>query len=494
MHFTPESTSSYKSDMTPPFTSSVFSVEPLELAGTREWIVRGGRHLLPDIARALRGIERIGIIGWGPQGAAQARNLRDSLAGSDIEITVGLRPGSPSAAEAEALGFRVGGVLDVVAESDLVLLLVSDAAQVELHQQVFDAMKPGATLGLSHGFLLGHLEMTGGAFPGDRNVIAVCPKGMGRSVRRLYVDGSGINASVAVHQDVDGRATDLALAWAIGIGAPWVFWTTLQSEYLSDIVGERAILLGAVHGIVEALYRRFTELGDDAARAFVKSTESLSGPLARTISSSGIDGVAAALSGDDRRVFEEAFCATYGPAKALTTELYDEVASGNEIRSVLMASARLDETPMPEIDGARMWAVGANVRTTRDYRDVTLEPLTAGIFCGAMVAQVDVLRAAGHPWSEIANESVIEVVDSLIPYMHARGIAHMVDSCSTTARLGARRWGPRFEAMVTQAVLPVLDADGARDEALLAHLRDHDIHGVLATARELRPPVDIVAA
>jgi ketol-acid reductoisomerase len=89
---------------------------------------------------------------------------------------------------------------------------------------------------------------------------------MGPSVRRLYeqgksVNGAGINCSFAVHQDYTGSATDIALGWAVAVGAPFAFYTTLESEYKSDIYGERCILLGAVHGMVEALFRRYTRAG-----------------------------------------------------------------------------------------------------------------------------------------------------------------------------------------------------------------------------------------
>jgi ketol-acid reductoisomerase len=139
-------------------------------------------------------------------------------------------------------------------ESDMVLLLISDAAQAEQYREILAALKPGATLGLSHGFLVGHMKNVGASFPAHINVIGVCPKGMGPSVRRLYlqgkeVNGAGINASFAVEQDIEGRATDLALGWSVALGSPYTFMTTLESEYKSDIFGERGILLGAVHGI-----------------------------------------------------------------------------------------------------------------------------------------------------------------------------------------------------------------------------------------------------
>ncbi|CAM9905756.1 unnamed protein product, partial [Ectocarpus sp. 12 AP-2014] len=148
-------------------------------------------------------------------------------------------------------------------------------------------------LGLSHGFLLGHLDALGKKFPDDINVVAVCPKGMGPSVRRLYeqgktVNGSGINASFAVHQDVTGKATDIALGWSIALGSPFSFPTTLTDEYRSDIYGERGILLGAVHGIIETLFRRFVKQGMSPEEAFKQSSESITGPITKGISKMGI--------------------------------------------------------------------------------------------------------------------------------------------------------------------------------------------------------------
>src|SRR5436189_3760367 len=154
-------------------------------------------------------------------------------------------------------------------------------------------IRRGATLGLSHGFLLAYLKSTGKGFRPDINVIAVCPKGMGPSVRRLYeqgrdINGAGINCSFAVHQDIDGKATDYALAWAIALGSPCTFETTLEFEYKSDIFGERGILLGAVHGICESLYRWFRSQGRPQDDAFLDSAKSITGAISKQISSAGL--------------------------------------------------------------------------------------------------------------------------------------------------------------------------------------------------------------
>jgi ketol-acid reductoisomerase len=483
------------------FSSKVFKVDTVKMSDRTEQIVKGGRHLLPLLPKAFAGVKQIGVIGWGSQGPAQSQNLRDSLAGTGIKVKVGLRPGSSSMAEARKAGFSeqdgtLGEMFAVARESDITLLLIADAAQAQLYGRVFEALRPGTTLGLSHGFLLGHMKNVGAKFPSNVNVIAVCPKGMGPSVRRLYVqgkevNGAGINASFAVEQDVDGRATDYALGWSVGLGSPYTFQTTLESEYKSDIYGERGILLGAVHGIIESLYRRFVAQGKTREAAFLHSAESITGPISKTISKRGILAVYDGLDAAGKAEFERAYAAAYPPSRELLAEIYDEVSSGNEIRSVVMAGARLDRYPMGKIDGTETWKVGAGVRAKRVEDKIPVDPFSAGVYIATMMAQIDILVEHGHPYSEAANESVIESVDSLNPYMHARGVAYMVDNCSTTARLGSRKWAPRFDYLLTQVAYVGIDEGKAGDPGLIEAFKSNVIHDVLAVCAELRPSVDI---
>ncbi len=487
------------------FSSKVFQVDTIELEGHREQIVKGGRHLFPLLPKALSGVKQIGVVGWGSQGPAQAQNLRESLEGTGIKVKVGLRPGSGSMDEARKAGFSeahgtsgdtLGEMFQVVKESDLVLLLISDAAQAELFRRVFETIRPGATLGLSHGFLLGHLKNVGAKFPSGINVIGVCPKGMGPSVRRLYVqgktvNGAGINASFAIEQDIDGRATDLALGWSVALGSPYTFQTTLESEYKSDIYGERGILLGAVHGIIESLYRRFKTQGMSPEDAFLNSAESITGPISKTISKKGLLAVYEGLGADGKAPFESAYAATYPTAREVLEEIYDEVSSGNEIRGVVMAGERLKRRPMGKIDGTETWKVGQKVRSRRVEDKIPLHPFSAGVYIAVMTAQIDVLAEKGHPYSEIANESVIEAVDSLNPYMHKRGVAYMVDNCSTTARLGSRKWAPRFDYLITEQSYPRIDERQPLDAALIPAFKKNVVHRVLAECAKLRPTVDI---
>ncbi|RAP39084.1 ketol-acid reductoisomerase [Candidatus Marinamargulisbacteria bacterium SCGC AAA071-K20] len=485
------------------FETKIFEKEEVQLGDSKEYIVRGGRHLLEKLPKAFEGIKQIGVIGWSSQGPAQAQNLRDSLEGTDINVVVGLRDGSSSAESAKAAGFTkengtLGEMYDVISKSDLVLLLIADGGAAKVYKEVFKAMKPGSTLGLSHGFLLGHLNSLGEKFPENISVIAVCPKGMGPSVRRLYeqgkeVNGAGINCSFGVHQDVDGKATDIALGWAVGLGAPFTFKTTLESEYKSDIYGERGILLGAVHGICESLFYYFQENGVNEEDAFKRTAECITGPISKTISTRGMLGVYNKLNDADKAEFDRAYSASYHPAFEIMLEMYQEVASGNEIRSVIMANERFSRYPMGKIDGTRMWKVGEKVRAERtgNKEDRHIDATAAGIYIATMMAQIDVLIEHGHPFSEVINESIIESVDSLNPYIDFKGIAFMIDNCSTTARLGARKWAPRFDYILSQQAYPDLTDNKPANQVLIEAFKAHKVHPAFEVCAELRPSVDI---
>ncbi|KAM2958193.1 hypothetical protein FF2_025086 [Malus domestica] len=452
------------------FDTSVFTKEKINLAGHGEYIVRGGRdlfHLLPD---AFKGIKQIGVIGWGSQGPAQAQNLRDSLveAKSDIVVKIGLRKGSRSFAEARAAGFTeengtLGDIWETISGSDLVLLLISDSAQADNYEKVLSHMKPNSILGLSDGFLLGHLQSVGLDFPKNISVIAVCPKGMGPSVRRLYVqgkeiNGAGINSSFAVHQDVDGRATDVALGWSVALGSPFTFATTLEQEYKSDIFGKRGIVLGAVHGIVESLFRRYTENGISEDLAYKNTVECITGIVSRTISTKGMLEIYNSLSEDGKKEFEAAYSASFYPCMDILYECYEDVASGSEIRSVVLAGRCFYEKedlppfgfpfpfpfPKGKIDQTALQKVVERVRSTMPVGDLgPLYTFVAGAIAASMAMVV--LRKKRHSYSEIINESVIESVESLNPFMHARGVSFVVDNSSTAARLGSRKWARRSD-------------------------------------------------
>eukprot|EP00921_Rhytidocystis_pertsovi_P001686 GHVQ01002871.1.p1 GENE.GHVQ01002871.1~~GHVQ01002871.1.p1 ORF type:complete len:606 (+),score=104.22 GHVQ01002871.1:333-2150(+) len=493
----------YKVEAPVDFETNIFKKEKIKLADREEHVVRGSRDLFSKLPEAFTGIKQIGVIGWGSQAPAQAQNLRDSLKGSNIRVKVGLRENSASFTHAESAGFTksegtLGEMYEVIRESDMSMMLISDAVISENYEKIFSCLKPGSYLGLSHGFLLGYLKSIGKDFPANVNVIAVCPKGMGPSVRRLYeqgasVNGAGINCSFAVHRDLSGRATEVALGWAVGLGSPVTFQTTLEAEFKSDIFGERGILLGACHGICEVMFRHFRRHGVAPEEAYMRAVETITGTVSQTISKSGLLSVYDKVK--DKHAFEVAYSAAYHPAMEVLLEIYEDVASGREIRSVCDHVNRFLMYPMQTIDNTELWRVASSARAKRGGGEAPLDPTTAGVYLATMVAQCDLLIDAGHAYSEVANESIIECVDSLNPYMHFKGVSYMVDNCSITARLGSRKWAPRFDYLFEQQTTSKIGGEtggGRVDERLIEKFKKHKIHQVMTVCAELRPSVDIM--
>ena len=266
-----------------------------------------------------------------------------------------------------------------------------------------------------------------------------------------------------------------------------------------------------MHGIVEYLFRRYVRQGMSLTDAFVQSSESITGPITKKISKFGILQVYDDMSAEDKRLFESAYCASYMPAKEILVEIYDEVASGNEIKSVVMHGERLKEFPIGKIDGTFTWQVGEMVRANRVEDNIPLNPITAGVYIAVMMAQIDVLKQKGHSYSEIVNESVIEAVDSLCPYMHYKGVSFMIDNCSRTARLGARKWAPRFDYILEQQAYSMeerfnsLDNDAGlkmsnleiaeelkrKRAKLMDEFKGNTVHKAVAACLQMRPSVDI---
>merc|ERR1712238_19148 len=225
--------------------------------------------------------------------------------------------------------------------------------------------------------------------------------------------------------------------------------------------------------------------------AFIQSSESITGNIVKVISTQGIKAVYTQLNAEDKAIFEKSYSASYLPSKEILQEIYDEVYSGNEIRTVIMQGERTEKYPVGKIDGTYTWKIGEEVRKSRDDDKIPLNPFTAGVYVATMMAQIDVLAEAGHPYSEIVNESVIEAVDSLCPYMHYRGIAFMVDNCSFTAKTGSRKWAPRFDYILDQLAYTAVDNGVAMNENLIADFTSHRIHGAVVECCKLRPSVDI---
>src|SRR6266513_4894318 len=200
---------------------------------------------------------KVAVLGYGSQGHAHALNLHDS----GVDVVVGLRDGSPSAAAAEEAGLAVASFADAVRGAQLVVFLVPDGAQPALYEsEVAPNLGPGAALVFAHGFNVHYGRI---APPAGHDVIMVAPKGPGHIVRRLFTEGYGTPALVAVAQDASGNAFDLAMAYAAGIGATraGVIETTFVEETESDLFGEQAVLCGGVTELIRLGFETLVDAG-----------------------------------------------------------------------------------------------------------------------------------------------------------------------------------------------------------------------------------------
>jgi ketol-acid reductoisomerase len=202
--------------------------------------------------------KRVAIVGYGSQGHAHAQNLRDS---GVAEVAVALRPGSATAAKAEAAGFRVMTNADAAAWADIVMILAPDELQAAIWADDLKAnMKPGAALAFAHGLNVhfGLIEPRP-----DLDVIMIAPKGPGHTVRSEYQRGGGVPCLIAVQQDASGNAHDLALAYAsaVGGGRSGIIETNFREECETDLFGEQAVLCGGLTHLIQAGFETLTEAG-----------------------------------------------------------------------------------------------------------------------------------------------------------------------------------------------------------------------------------------
>jgi ketol-acid reductoisomerase len=198
----------------------------------------------------------IAVIGYGSQGHAQAQNLRDS----GLNVIIGLRPGK-SAEAARNDGFEVLSVGDAVRRADVVQILMPDETQAAVYKNEIEPnLKKGAALMFSHGFNIHYGQIVP---PADADVLLVAPKSPGHLVRRTYVEGFGVPGLIAVHQNATGKAFEIGLAYAKGIGCTraGVIETTFREETETDLFGEQAVLCGGISALIKAGFETLVEAG-----------------------------------------------------------------------------------------------------------------------------------------------------------------------------------------------------------------------------------------
>lgn len=206
----------------------------------------------------------VAIIGYGSQGHAHALNLHES----GVDVIVGLYEGSKSWAKAEEAGLKVAVAADAAAKADIIMILINDEKQADLYKESIEPnLKAGKALAFAHGFNIHFEQITP---PADVDVIMIAPKGPGHTVRSEYIAGKGVPCLAAVHQDATGRALDVALAYAAGIGGSraGVLLTTFKQETETDLFGEQAVLCGGVTALMKAGFETLVEAGYDPENAY----------------------------------------------------------------------------------------------------------------------------------------------------------------------------------------------------------------------------------
>ena len=198
------------------------------------------------------------IIGYGSQGHAHANNLKDS---GVVNVIVALRPDSPSVAKAERAGLTVKNVEEAVAAADVIMMLAPDEHQARIYrEQVAPNLKQGAALAFAHGFNIhfGQIEP-----PAHVDVIMIAPKGPGHTVRSTYVEGGGVPSLIAIAQDASGQAKEIALSYAVAIGAgrSGIIETNFREETETDLFGEQVVLCGGLTALIQAGFETLVEAG-----------------------------------------------------------------------------------------------------------------------------------------------------------------------------------------------------------------------------------------
>ncbi len=345
----------------------------INFGGVEEVVVTREEYPLERAVENLRG-ETIAVIGYGVQGPGQALNLRDN----GFNVIVGQRKPSRSWDKAEADGFVEGKTLFSIEEAasrgTIIMYLLSDAAQIEMWPTISKQLTSGKGLYFSHGFGITFNDQTEIIPPKDIDVFLVAPKGSGTSLRRLFLEGRGLNSSFAVYQDATGRARERAISLGIGVGSGYLFETNFKNEVYSDLTGERGTLMGAIQGIFEAQYTVLRKHGHSPSEAFNETVEELTQSLMPLVAENGMDWMYANCSTtaqrgalDWKNKFRDAVLPVFN-------ELYESVSSGNEARISIESNSQADyreklEKELNELHESEMWRAGKAVRSLRPEKN-----------------------------------------------------------------------------------------------------------------------------
>lgn len=341
----------------------------LDFAGTKENVITREEFPLSKAQEVLKN-EVVAVIGYGVQGPGQALNQKDN----GIHVIVGQRKNSRSWDKALADGFVEGKDLfdieEAVKRGTIICYLLSDAAQIEVWPTVKKHLTKGKALYFSHGFGITFNDQTGIVPPPDVDVFMIAPKGSGTSLRRLFLQGRGINSSYAIYQDATGKAFDRVVALGIAVGSGYLFETTFKREVYSDLTGERGTLMGAIQGIFAAQFEVLRKNGHTPSEAFNETVEELTQSLMPLVAENGMDWMYANCSTTAQRGALDWWKKFKDATLPVFDDLYKSVASGKEAAKSIESNSKKDyraglEKELSELRDSEMWRAGKTVRNLR---------------------------------------------------------------------------------------------------------------------------------
>lgn len=313
--------------------------------------------------------ETIAVLGYGVQGPGQSMNLRDN----GFNVIVGQRQGK-TYQKAVDDGWVPGQTLFSIEEAceraTVIMCLLSDAAVISVWPQIKKHLTAGKALYFSHGFAIAWSDRTGVVPPADVDVIMVAPKGSGTSLRTMFLEGRGVNASFAVEQDYTGHALERTLALGIGIGSGYLFETTFVREATSDLTGERGSLMGAIQGLFQAQYEVLRENGHTPSEAFNETVEELTQSLMPLFAQRGMDWMYANCSTTAQRGALDWMTPFHDAVKPVLERLYHSVKSGEEAQISIDSNSRPDyrerlNEELRQMRESEMWRTAETVRKLR---------------------------------------------------------------------------------------------------------------------------------
>lgn len=349
--------------------ANLTTMAKLNFGGVEENVVTREEFPLSKAQQVLQN-ETVAIIGYGVQGPGQALNQRDN----GINVIVGQRRHSKSWDKALKDGFVAGETLfdieDALQRGTIICYLLSDAAQIQLWPTVKKHLTPGKALYFSHGFGITYNDQTGIIPPADVDVFLVAPKGSGTSLRRMFLQGRGLNSSYAIFQDATGRAFERVVALGIAIGSGYLFETNFKKEVYSDLTGERGTLMGAIQGIFAAQYEVLRAKGHTPSEAFNETVEELTQSLMPLVAENGMDWMYANCSTTAQRGSLDWWKKFRDATMPVFNELYESVAAGKEAARSIESNSKDDyreklEEELKELRESELWQAGKTVRSLR---------------------------------------------------------------------------------------------------------------------------------